>query len=452
MDAEISQNTEQGQLSLEPPLPPHALPAIPRTRTRTGPGWQAPAAHIDVMPEGTTGVSDSEDEPDEGVEPSTPSRSRITRLTLIVRDKLDAVLNRFNLVRKYLHRPLYDPDGKVVAEDLSNIGQPLTKAAEELHSAASAMPQTHTSASLLVGWQNTGSNLKSDGEVDRLVHEVLRDPEFKLEDFSSRWRTRRENQRLDAADQKPESTPFGDGFIESTVEIIVPSGDPAIPPRPYAIPGLRHRPLISVIKAAFADPLAKKFHMSPFKLYQKIPGSDDARRVYSELYNSDAFIEEHDRVQRAPVDDPSCKLEKVVAAMMFWSDSTHLTSFGSAKLWPLYAYFGNLSQYINCAPTSGSCHHVAYFPSLPDRFGDFGSSFHVKWGTQKSEIVTHCRRELMHAVWRLLLDDDFLHAYTYGIVVQCADGVQRRIYPRIFTYSADYPEKCVLWKGTDLLL
>lgn len=47
----------------------------------------------------------------------------------------------------------------------------------------------------------------------------------------------------------------------------------------------------------------------------------------------------------------------------------------------------------------------------------------------------------MHATWELLLDDDFCHAYKYGMVVECSDGIRRRIYPRIFTYSADYPEK-----------
>lgn len=49
----------------------------------------------------------------------------------------------------------------------------------------------------------------------------------------------------------------------------------------------------------------------------------------------------------------------------------------------------------------------------------------------------------MHGVWTKILDDDFLHAYTYGIVINCIDGIERRIYPRLFTYSADYPEKQV---------
>lgn len=41
------------------------------------------------------------------------------------------------------------------------------------------------------------------------------------------------------------------------------------------------------------------------------------------------------------------------------------------------------------------------------------------------------------------MDEDFLHAYRHGIIIKCADGVLRRVFPRIFTYSADYPEKYV---------
>ena len=49
----------------------------------------------------------------------------------------------------------------------------------------------------------------------------------------------------------------------------------------------------------------------------------------------------------------------------------------------------------------------------------------------------------MQAIWTLLLDSDFMHGYEHGIVIQFADGIQRRVFPRIFTYSADYPEKYV---------
>ena len=62
---------------------------------------------------------------------------------------------------------------------------------------------------------------------------------------------------------------------------------------------------------------------------------------------------------------------------------------------------------------------------------------------QQKDILTHCRCKLIHTVWNLLLDDTFIYAFKYGIVIKCADGVEHCIYPRFFTYSADYPEKCV---------
>lgn len=56
-------------------------------------------------------------------------------------------------------------------------------------------------------------------------------------------------------------------------------------------------------------------------------------------------------------------------------------------------------------------------------------------------MLAHLRRELMHEVWGKLLDDEFVHAWEHGKVIKCADGITRRVYPRIATYSADYPEK-----------
>ena len=47
----------------------------------------------------------------------------------------------------------------------------------------------------------------------------------------------------------------------------------------------------------------------------------------------------------------------------------------------------------------------------------------------------------MQAIWHKLLDDDFLEAYCHGLIVTCADGIVRRVFPHILTYSADYPEK-----------
>jgi hypothetical protein len=56
-------------------------------------------------------------------------------------------------------------------------------------------------------------------------------------------------------------------------------------------------------------------------------------------------------------------------------------------------------------------------------------------------LLTHCRRELFHAVWELILDDEFLEAYDFGIVLKFPDGTERRVFLRFLSYSADYPEK-----------
>lgn len=57
-------------------------------------------------------------------------------------------------------------------------------------------------------------------------------------------------------------------------------------------------------------------------------------------------------------------------------------------------------------------------------------------------ILTHLRRELFQACWEVLLQDpEFREAYLCGIVIECNDGITRRIFLRFFAYSADYPEK-----------
>jgi hypothetical protein len=212
-------------------------------------------------------------------------------------------------------------------------------------------------------WFNSGSNLKTEAEVNRLAKEI-RDaggfPDSDLDGFD----VRRENKRLDAAQK---SRPFGDDFQEATLDISVPSGDSGKDPQQFPVPGFHFRSIISVIKAAFESPLADHFHLSPYKLLRKSPTTNEDERVFSELYDSDAFIAAHDDIQRhglLPPDDLGCTREKIIAALMFWSDSTHLTDFGTAKIWPIYLVFGNLSKYIRARPTSGAWHHLAYIPSV----------------------------------------------------------------------------------------
>ncbi|KLO04861.1 hypothetical protein SCHPADRAFT_840114 [Schizopora paradoxa] len=67
-----------------------------------------------------------------------------------------------------------------------------------------------------------------------------------------------------------------------------------------------------------------------------------------------------------------------------------------------------------------------------------------------AQLLAHLRRELFHGGWDILLDEEFLQAYCYGKLILCADGITRRVFPRIFIYSADYPEKCLIGTIRDM--
>ena len=76
---------------------------------------------------------------------------------------------------------------------------------------------------------------------------------------------------------------------------------------------------------------------------------------------------------------------------------------------------------------------------LPDSFMDW---YREKFGQDPSaETITHCKRELIHAVWMLILNTAFMTACEVGILIQFADQIIRRVFPRLFAYMADYPEK-----------
>jgi hypothetical protein len=309
-----------------------------------------------------------------------------------------------------------------------------------------------------MAWMNSGSNKKSESEVAHLVKEVMLAEDFDprhLEDFSVRSSLR----ELDH-DPGKSKFEFPDDWIQASVTIKIPTKSKEDDARSFSVPGFHFRPLIEVIRSAFTDVQASAFHLSPFKRLWKDPLDNHQERVFDELYTSDSWLDAQDDLQKLPR-EPGCKLERVIAGLMFFSDATHLANFGTAKAWPLYMYFGNLTKYARSAPKSGACHLVGFLPSvssppillmisqttvhqLPDKVKDVLSGLPRMSKSGMAALQTHCRRELFHACWDILLDQHFVRAYRHSIVLKCADGVLRRIFPRIFTYSADYPEKWVL--------
>lgn len=76
---------------------------------------------------------------------------------------------------------------------------------------------------------------------------------------------------------------------------------------------------------------------------------------------------------------------------------------------------------------------------LPDSIKDDYQRVHNR--SPDNDVLKFCKRELYNQIWHLLLDPEFRRAYVEGLVLQCGDGIVRRLFPRFFTYSADYPEK-----------
>ena len=160
------------------------------------------------------------------------------------------------------------------------------------------------SVKMIMNWKDSGAPTKSNTEVNHLVKDVLLDPKFKLEDLQG-FSITRENRQSDTAEKK---SPFLNSFQTANINIKIPSGVKDVSLGIFTVPGLLYQKLTAVIQAAFLSPLAFYFHFSPFKLFHKSP-SHEAEQVFSELYNSDVFIEEHDNVQHTPLpsDEPDCK-------------------------------------------------------------------------------------------------------------------------------------------------
>ncbi|KIL64223.1 hypothetical protein M378DRAFT_78516 [Amanita muscaria Koide BX008] len=229
-------------------------------------------------------------------------------------------------------------------------------------------PFENPSSYLLMKWFYSGSNAKTLAEMDRLVQEVLLKPDFNRVDLAN-FRAKRESQRVDVikdkglADSLFQAT---DGWYKINISLPVPferikySSISQVPI--FTVESLVYRRPLQVLSAALQDASPNEFHLQPSKLYwQHDDDPDNSERLYSELYDSDVFIDEHERI-RAVYETKERDI--VVAAMMLWSDSTQLANFGNASLWPIYLYLGNQTKYVRCKPSATAAHHIAYIPKV----------------------------------------------------------------------------------------
>lgn len=279
---------------------------------------------------------------------------------------IDTPTNSFGVFRRYHgdRLPTHDPERDVNLAMLSNIpqiNQATNLTAEVYH------PYPNRSSFLLGDWYWNGGPQKSQANFDSLVS-IIGNDEFSPSDIKNTpWR--QINTQLSINDwDKGEWQDEDAGWKRSCITIKVPfhhlTENPGI--QDFTVEDFYHKSLVSIIQERIRNDARDNshFHFEPFELLWNPERLGDLStapiRLQGELYTSPAFIATHQELQLA-TGEPDCCLPRVVVGLMFWSDATHLTNFGSAKLWPLYLLFGNDSKYQRCKPSRNLCEHAAYF-------------------------------------------------------------------------------------------
>lgn len=278
--------------------------------------------------------------------------------------------NAFGIVRAYrIVRGsvlTHDPDQAVTLTDLTDSTSTSMESSDTSRGRRMEWgPFPNKSAFSLADWYWESRN-KSFTDFQKLIS-ILKQPDFSITDttnvnWKSAFRSLGAN-REDIPEHEAEWI-HDDGWKLTPVTIDVPFHHRMRKPGmdSYLAGSFRHRSLVSVIKEKICNPKDNgAFHYQPYEATWK--PTDDAPEVelYGELYASRAFRQAHEEVEALPITDRNKGLERVVVAMMFWSDGTQLTSFGGASLWPCYLFFGNESKYRRCRPSERLGEQVAYF-------------------------------------------------------------------------------------------
>jgi hypothetical protein len=139
----------------------------------------------------------------------------------------------------------------------------------------------------------------------------------------------------------------------------------------FEVHGIQHRSLVDLITSHLMNPItAKSFIGTPFTEWWCPPGSSKPIRVYGEAHSSDVAMRLYEEVKGVPPPADHPDIQSVVVLLMLGSDSTHLASFGTASIWPLYVFFGNESKYDTSKQSECPAYHLAYIPKVmsPQRF------------------------------------------------------------------------------------
>ena len=297
-----------------------------------------------------------------------------------VPQQITTIPDSFGVFRKYSSIPSHNPDDanpfdnvpSVPPETIpASIGSDLSISSAR-HESNPLAESRNPTEDLLLGWWSEGS---CDGiaSLDRLAKCLTSsyfDPS-QLKDFNAVSAVRRfEKQHCSS---KPGTTlEPGDGWKVGSVKIRLPctkvkQREEDAPE--FTVDGILYRDVAEVITKELQDPDSfEHIHLKPFEEWWKPSESDNPVRVYSDVYTSDAMLEADKKLQESLKATSSAgpHLETFIVSVGLYSDSTNLTAFSNASLWPMYMYITNESKYVQAKPTSFSAHHIAYLPTVQD--------------------------------------------------------------------------------------
>jgi hypothetical protein len=270
--------------------------------------------------------------------------------------------NRFHVFRRYnaVDFPSHDPDVGLPPTYFSDI-------AKKTMNTSSYTPFPNKSSFKLGEWFWKGGSQKSVGDFNDLI-QILRDPEFSLEDVrNTQWK--RVHKQL--GDLEENDAPWLDGqnnagWVQEPITLQVPfkkTKDSANPVKEFQAGNFYRRSIANVLRERLTSADAQHFHYEPYEMYWQPDSEDNPMRVYGELYTSPELLRVHEELQNSPP-EPGCILPRVVVGLIFSSDVTQLTQFGDENLWPVYMFLGNDSKYRRNQPNSFLCTHIAYLQSV----------------------------------------------------------------------------------------
>jgi hypothetical protein len=314
---------------------------------------------VDIPPEGPAPLDLNE------IERNSADIANIAPMPIVAEDPNEKVTrtqpNSFGILREYIGvLPIRDPEEHTCVEDLV---APQTPSLLSIHNTATDnsvnvyAPYPNKTAFLLDTWY-WGKAAKSKADYLKLT-EIVGADDFNPKDIQGiNWT------QIHSDTGNNTLSPYfntSDGWREGSVDIEIPArrGDNQI----YAVKNIWYKSLVAVIRSRFQSFKSLKYHYVPHRLLWKPDELAPEQEISGELYNSPAFMRAHQHLQ-ASSPEPGCNLPRNIAAMMFWSDSTHLTDFGTASLWPIYLQFGNESKYARGKPSERSFIHIAYMPSV----------------------------------------------------------------------------------------